>query len=92
MADTRSLRYLANASRLLNRVVVVVMSILAVLGLPQLQAQIPFLEHVGYAGWFVWLGLIFFVIGPYHPPALDDVTELDNRRRWIGDPSSSFSF
>jgi len=24
------------------------------------------------------------MIGPYHPPALDDVTRLDSRRRWIG--------
>lgn len=71
-------------SRILNRVVLVVMVTLAILGIPQLQRLVPFLEYVGYVGWFLWLGLIFFVIGPYHPPALDDVTELDPRRRWIG--------
>ena len=35
-------------------------------------------------GWFLWIFLIFYVIGPYHPPALDDVTELDPKRRLIG--------
>jgi hypothetical protein len=48
------------------------------------QAYLPFLRAIGFTGWFVWLALIFFMIGPYHPPALDDVTRLDNRRRWIG--------
>ena len=69
---------------MINRVVLAAMSMLAILGLPQLQTLVPFLQYVGYVGWFLWLGLIFFVIGPYHPPALDDVTELDPRRRWIG--------
>ena len=39
---------------------------------------------VGFNGWFIWLFLIVFVIGIEHPPALDDVTQLDRRRRWLG--------
>jgi hypothetical protein len=39
---------------------------------------------VGYTGWFIWLFLIMAVIGVEHPPALDDVTRLDRRRRWVG--------
>ena len=60
------------------------MAFFAVAGLSQVQRFVPILAAVGYTGWFVWLGLIFFLIGPYHPPALDDVTELDPTRRLIG--------
>jgi hypothetical protein len=42
------------------------------------------LREVGYLGWFLWVGLILFLLSPYHPPALDDVTQLDPRRRWLG--------
>jgi len=48
------------------------------------QQFLPFLHVVGFQGWFVWLALIFFLIGPFHPPALDDVTTLDRKRRWLG--------
>lgn len=58
--------------------------ILGIAGLAEVQARIPGLENVGYSGWFFWLILINFLGGPFHPPALDDVTELDPRRRWIG--------
>ena len=49
-----------------------------------MQAQLPVLQYIGFLGWAIWLLLILFVFGPYHPPALDDVTELDNRRQMIG--------
>lgn len=60
------------------------MTLLAIAGLEPIQAWFPALRSVGFNGWFVWLGLIVFILGPFHPPALDDVTELDQRRRWIG--------
>jgi membrane-associated protease RseP (regulator of RpoE activity) len=60
------------------------MAVLAVAGLEPLQAVLPFLRRIGYAGWFLWLVLILFVLGPHHPPALDDVTQLDSRRRLVG--------
>ena len=60
------------------------MAVLALAGLEPLQQVLPFLRQIGYAGWFLWLGLILFVLGPHHPPALDDVTQLDPRRRMVG--------
>ena len=41
-------------------------------------------ERVGFNGWSIWLLLIMLVIGPFHPPALDDVTRLDFKRRLVG--------
>jgi hypothetical protein len=60
------------------------MAVLGIAGLAPLQEMVPQLVHIGWTGWLLWLVLIFTVIGPYHPPALDDVTELDPRRRYIG--------
>jgi membrane-associated protease RseP (regulator of RpoE activity) len=71
-------------ARYFNLVTVGAMAVFAVAGLEQVQQFLPFLSTVGFTGWFVWLGLIFFMIGPYHPPALDDVTRLDPTRRWLG--------
>jgi membrane-associated protease RseP (regulator of RpoE activity) len=71
-------------SRYINRATLAVMALLGVAGIPQLQEIFPQLVAVGWMGWFFWIFLIFAVIGPYHPPALDDVSELDRRRRWIG--------
>ena len=71
-------------ARTINRAVLGVMAVLGVLGIPPLPQMFPFLQSIGYNGWLLWLGLIFFLIGPFHPPALDDVTQLDTRRRWIG--------
>lgn len=71
-------------ARYVNRIILGVMFVLAVAGLGPIQRIFPFLEAVGYTGWFLWLGLTYFLVGPYHPPALDDVTQLDNRRRWLG--------
>ena len=73
-----------NGAKRFNQVVVVVLGLLGVASLPPVQQIFPWLSVVGYEGWFIWLALIFFVVGPYHPPALDDVTQLDPRRRWIG--------
>ena len=71
-------------ARLLNKIALGLMAFFAVAGLAIVQKYVPALETVGFSGWFMWIGLIFFVIGPHHPPALDDVTQLDARRRWIG--------
>lgn len=71
-------------ARYINRIVIGVMLVLAVASLEPLQRFLPVLASIGYSGWFLWLILIFFLVGPYHPPALDDVTTLDQKRRWIG--------
>ncbi|MEZ4679781.1 MAG: site-2 protease family protein [Caldilineaceae bacterium] len=71
-------------ARYINMATLGLMAIFAVAGLEQLQAYLPVLATIGYSGWFVWLALIFFIIGPFHPPALDDVTTLDAPRRLIG--------
>ncbi len=72
------------SARYINIATLVVMALLAVAGLEPLQAIVPALAEFGFPGWFVWLGLILFVLGPYHPPALDDITELDANRRLLG--------
>lgn len=72
------------AARVANWATIGIMAVLAVAGLEPLQAIYPPLERIGFPGWFVWLGLIIFVLGPYHPPALDDVTRLDRNRRLVG--------
>ncbi|MEZ4737432.1 MAG: site-2 protease family protein [Caldilineaceae bacterium] len=71
-------------ARYANMVTIGAMAVFAVAGLEQVQQFLPFLSAVGFTGWFVWLALIFLMIGPYHPPALDDVTRLDPGRRWVG--------
>ena len=71
-------------ARLINGAALVGMLLLGVAGLGEVQARIDGLETVGWSGWFLWLVLINFLGGPFHPPALDDVTELDARRRWLG--------
>jgi membrane-associated protease RseP (regulator of RpoE activity) len=60
------------------------MALLGVLGIEPLPSRFPVLQQVGFNGWFLWLLLISVIVGPYHPPALDDVTRLDRRRRWLG--------
>lgn len=71
-------------SRLINLLTLGGMALLAVAGMELVQTWFPALQSVGFSGWFVWLGLIVFILGPFHPPALDDVSELDARRRLIG--------
>lgn len=71
-------------ARIVNLATVGVMALLAVASIPPLQAWLPILGSIGFTGWFLWLFLIVFVIGVEHPPALDDVTRLDRRRRWLG--------
>ncbi|RIK30950.1 MAG: site-2 protease family protein [Chloroflexi bacterium] len=73
-----------NRARQINRVAVGVMAMLAIASLQPVQNLLPFLEVIGYPGWFVWLALILFLVGPFHPPPLDDVTQLDPKRRWVG--------
>jgi membrane-associated protease RseP (regulator of RpoE activity) len=72
------------AARYANWATLLVMALLAISGLGPVQAFLPALRDFGFAGWWLWLGMIVFVLGPYHPPALDDVTQLDARRRLIG--------
>ena len=71
-------------ARVANLATLAVMGLFAVAGLPFVQELIPGADAVGYTGWFIWLFLIMAVIGVEHPPALDDVTRLDRRRRWVG--------
>lgn len=71
-------------ARLINRAAIGVMAVLAIASLQPVQTYLPFLEVIGYPGWFVWLALILFLVGPFHPPPLDDVTQLDSKRRWVG--------
>lgn len=71
-------------ARYVNLAALTAMAVFAVSGLESVQAYLPWLSRVGYTGWFVWLGLIFFLIGPYHPPALDDVSTLNRGRRLVG--------
>ena len=60
------------------------LALFAIAGLPFVQNYLPMLGSIGYTGWFLWLFLILVLIGVEHPPALDDVTTLDRRRRIIG--------
>jgi len=71
-------------ARYANLATVALLTIFAVAGLPFVQEFLPFLSNVGYSGWFLWLFLIVAIIGIEHPPALDDVTTLDTRRRILG--------
>lgn len=71
-------------ARVINLVTLGLMAVFGVAGLPALQEMFPALVSVGFTGWFVWIALILLVIRPFHPPALDDVTELDAKRRWLG--------
>lgn len=71
-------------ARIINRITVGVLAVFALASLPPVQRLLPFAGSVAYGGWFLWLFLILFLIGVYHPPALDDVTRLDRRRWWIG--------
>jgi membrane-associated protease RseP (regulator of RpoE activity) len=36
-----------------------------------------------WSGWFIWAALVFF-FGLSHPPPLDDITDLDPKRKLIG--------
>jgi membrane-associated protease RseP (regulator of RpoE activity) len=72
------------AARYINWVTLGIMGLLAIAGIPYLQTLWPPLSQIGFGGWWLWLGLIIFVLGPYHPPALDDVTQLDRGRRVLG--------
>lgn len=70
-------------ARVINLATMGVLTVLALASLPGFQNFIPGLENVGFTGWFIWLVLLL-LIGVEHPPALDDVTQLDTRRRLIG--------
>lgn len=71
-------------ARLINIATMLGMVLLGIAGLGIVQQYFPPLVSVGWSGWFIWLILINVLGGPFHPPALDDVTQLDTRRRWLG--------
>lgn len=71
-------------ARPINMTAMGVLAFLGLAALPPVQRAFPFLINLGWMGWFVWLLLILLLGGPHHPPTLDDVTELDPRRRWVG--------
>lgn len=71
-------------ARIINLAALGLMTMLALAGLEPLQQLLPGLGSIGFNGWFIWIFLILFLIGVEHPPALDDVTRLDRRRRWVG--------
>lgn len=71
-------------ARFINLGAMGLMLLLGLAGIPEAQALVPWLTNVGWSGWFIWLVLITLLGGPFHPPALDDVTELDPTRRWLG--------
>ncbi|HQY91025.1 site-2 protease family protein [Caldilinea sp.] len=71
-------------ARYANLATVGLLTIFALAGLPFVQQFLPIIGSIGYPGWFLWLFLILVMIGVEHPPALDDVTTLDTRRRIIG--------
>lgn len=71
-------------ARYANLATMAFMGVCAVAGLPFVQDLFPAAQAFGYTGWFIWLLLIGLVIGVEHPPALDDVTRLDSRRRLLG--------
>lgn len=37
-----------------------------------------------WSGWWIWAGMIFFVIRFKHPPTLNDYEPLNRRSRWLG--------
>jgi membrane-associated protease RseP (regulator of RpoE activity) len=71
-------------ARLINWATMGGILLLGIAGIEAVQAEFPALINIGWSGWFFWLVLINLLGGPFHPPALDDVTELDAKRRWIG--------
>jgi len=38
----------------------------------------------GSPSWFVWAGLVVAIMGFRHPPTMDDITQLDGKRRALG--------
>lgn len=71
-------------ARPINLIAMGMMLVLALAGVQEVQRLLPWLVNIGWSGWFVWLVLITLMGGPFHPPALDDVTNLDPIRRWLG--------
>ncbi len=71
-------------ARYINVATLAFMAVLAVAGIEPLQRLVPALTSIGYSGWFLWLFLLIVLSGPFHPPALNDVSQLDSNRRWIG--------
>ena len=48
------------------------------------QNLFPVLAEIGSIGWFVWILLLYFMVGPYHPPPLDDISPIGGKRMVVG--------
>ncbi len=73
---------LGKRARTVNVATLVIMALLGIAGVAIVQEYLPFLAEVGSIGWFVWILLILYMIGPFHPPPLDDVTTI-GKWRWV---------
>lgn len=73
---------LGKRARTVNVATLVVMALLGIAGVTIVQEYLPFLAEVGSIGWFLWILLILYMIGPFHPPPLDDVTTI-GKWRWL---------
>lgn len=75
---------LGKRARIVNMACLGIMALLGIAGTQWAQELFPALTQVGSIAWFVWLLLILFLIGPYHPPPLDDVTPIGKERMAVG--------
>jgi membrane-associated protease RseP (regulator of RpoE activity) len=60
------------------------MALLGVAGMQWAQNLFPVLAEIGSIGWFVWILLLYFMVGPYHPPPLDDISPIGGKRMVVG--------
>ncbi len=67
--------------RAVRRPIVVVLIVLALIGTLN-EMGLSNLSF-GWSGWWVWIGMIVFLLRD-HAPVLDEITELDSRRRALG--------
>jgi len=75
---------LGRNARWVNMATLGAMVLLGIAGMQWTQALFPILSEVGSIGWFFWVLLIFFMVGPHHPPPLDDVTPIGGKRMVVG--------
>jgi membrane-associated protease RseP (regulator of RpoE activity) len=75
---------LGKRSRWVNMATLGGMALLGIAGMQWAQDLFPALAEIGSIGWFVWILLLFFMVGPYHPPPLDDVTPIGGKRMVLG--------
>lgn len=71
-------------SRLINLATLGIMALLGIAGMQWAQQIFPALAEIGSTSWFVWILFMLFLMGPYHPPPLDDVTTIGQKRMLVG--------